>query len=269
MEYFGGVVYTFGIHEALHWTDPNTGQTPLCPYDYFPRFVELAEDEAEEYEVLSDQIKVATVAGESLDQNDNLRRLLVKRARIVKRAQNKIPMLREILRELPHYSGTLVYCSDKKQLGVAAAVLDELGITYRRFSGDEGAFPKKALGDKSEREIIMNDFETGAVDVLLAMKCLDEGVDIPSAKRGIILASSTNPREFIQRRGRLLRRFPGKMKSEIYDVLVTPSFSAAGDASEMNMFVKELKRVDEFARDASNEVEIRHLIMEKTWKILR
>jgi superfamily II DNA or RNA helicase len=115
----------------------------------------------------------------------------------------------------------------------------------------------------------MDDFESGSVDVLLAMKCLDEGVDIPSAKRGIILASSTNPREFIQRRGRLLRRAPGKVNSDIYDVLVLPSAGARGDSHELTMLKRELARVEEFAQDAMNEIDIRKSIMEKSWMILR
>ena len=269
MDYFGGVIYTFGIHEALNWTDPISGLTPLCPYDYFPTFVELTDDEAEEYEAISDQIRTASPKGNASEPSDYLKMLLIKRSRIVKKAENKISTLRTILKKFNDYSGTLIYCSDNAQLEEAAEILSELGITYRRFSGEEGAFPKKELGGKSERDVIMNDFESGSIDVLLAMKCLDEGVDIPSAKRGIILASSTNPREFIQRRGRLLRRSPGKLKSEIYDVLVVPTSNTVGDSAEMNMLIKELKRVEEFASDALNEIEIRDIIMEKTWKILR
>ena len=190
------------------------------------------------------------------------------RARLVKRAKNKIPTLNQILQTFDSYSGTLVYCSDLEQLGEAALILDQLGILYRRFSGEEGAVPSKNFGGKSEREAIMDDFEGGKIDVLLAMKCLDEGVDIPSARRGIILASSTNPREFIQRRGRLLRRSPGKTVSEIYDVLVVPTVSTATDTSELNLLKKELNRVEEFSKDAINEVDIQKKIMEMTWKIL-
>jgi len=269
MEYFGGVVFTFGIHEALHWVDPITGQTPLCPYGYHPMFVELTDDELEQYEALSEQIKNAVARGESMSSSERLKMLLVRRAVIIKRAENKIPTLRAILSDISDFRGTLVYCSDSKQLEQAAEVLNEMGLRYRRFSGEEGAIPTKALGNRSERDVIMEDFESGAVDILLAMKCLDEGVDIPSAKRGIILASSANPREFIQRRGRLLRRSPGKALAEIYDVLVVPTTNAVGDSSEMGLLLKELKRVEEFAQDAVNEIEIRNLIMEKSWEILR
>jgi len=269
MDYFGGVVFTFGIHEALHWVDPASGQTPLSPYTYHPMFVELTENETEEFTSLTEQIQLAFARGESVNSSQRLKMLLVRRAVIVKRAENKIPTLRTILQGISDLRGTLLYCSDSTQLQSVADVLDELGVRYRRFSGEEGAVPLKSLGGRSERDIIMDDFESGEVDVLLAMKCLDEGVDIPSAKRGIILASSTNPREFIQRRGRLLRRSPGKEKAEIFDVLVVPSGHVSGDAPGLGLLAKELRRVEEFAQDALNEVEVRNVIMEKTWQILK
>jgi superfamily II DNA or RNA helicase len=269
MDYFGGVIYTFGIHEALNWIDPLTGLTPLCPYNYYPSFVELTDEESEKYSELSDQIKKAAGSGESVRDNRYLKNLVMRRALITKKAKNKIEELRRILDVPEDNSGTLVYCSDGEQLEEAAEVLNDFGITYRRFSGEEGAYPRKEYGNRSERDLIMQDFESGAVDVLLAMKCLDEGVDIPSAKRGVILASSTNPREFIQRRGRLLRRAPGKVRSDIFDVLVLPMNSARGDSAEMNMLTRELKRVEEFAQDALNEIEIRKTIMEKSWTILQ
>lgn len=268
IQYFGDVVFKFGIHEALHWVDPVTGVTPLCPYDYHPQFVDLTEEEGEEYEILSEKIKSAAAKGGDSD-NEYLKLLLIKRSRIIKKASNKIAVLESLISGFEDQANTLVYCSDSEQLDLAAEVLNRLGVRYRRFSGEEGAFPRKELGGLSEREVIMNDFESGKIDVLLAMKCLDEGVDIPSARRGIILASSTNPREFIQRRGRLLRRSPGKSKAEIYDVLVFPFDKTAGDANEMAILKRELDRVEEFAQDAKNEAQVRTTILEKTWQILK
>ena len=96
--------------------------------------------------------------------------------------------------------------------------------------------------------------------MLIAMKCLDEGVDIPSAKIGIILASTTNPREFIQRRGRLLRRAKGKEIANIYDMIVAPKFDSSDQSEVVNaarkIMEKELLRVDEFAADAVNSIDI-------------
>ena len=113
---------------------------------------------------------------------------------------------------------------------------------------------------KSERDWILENFENRDVQILIAMKCLDEGVDIPSAKIGIIMASTTNPREFIQRRGRLLRRSKGKAVSEIFDMIVAPIFEEH-DQSEAILVArkilnKELSRVNEFAQDARNASDI-------------
>ena len=92
------------------------------------------------------------------------------------------------------------------------------------------------------------------------MKCLDEGVDIPSARIGIILASTTNPREFIQRRGRLLRRSKGKELAEIYDMIVAPIFDKNGQLDVIRyarkIMEKELLRADEFAKDALNAAAV-------------
>ena len=106
----------------------------------------------------------------------------------------------------------------------------------------------------------MQSFENGEIQALIAMKCLDEGVDIPSARIGIILASTTNPREFIQRRGRLLRRSKGKNIAEIYDMIVAPVFEK-DDTSEVITYArkimeKEMQRVDEFAKDAVNTAAV-------------
>jgi superfamily II DNA or RNA helicase len=97
------------------------------------------------------------------------------------------------------------------------------------------------------------------------MKCLDEGVDVPAARIGVILASSGNPREFIQRRGRLLRRAPGKTHAEIYDLIVRPGLEALLDPIarklELKIFRKELERIDEFAKDADNALEGRNAVL--------
>jgi superfamily II DNA or RNA helicase len=98
------------------------------------------------------------------------------------------------------------------------------------------------------------------VEVLIAIKCLDEGVDIPSATTGYILASSGNPREFIQRRGRLLRRFPGKEMAKVIDFVVKPSISISNDLAlknyEKTIFQKELARMDDFSQTASNYLDV-------------
>jgi superfamily II DNA or RNA helicase len=259
-DYFGGVVYSFGLHEALTWKDPDTGLTPLCPYNYFPKFIDLNESEMDEYLELTRQIIWQSNKSSDPDSDERIRRLQDERARVLKNAHGKLGSLQEILGEIGNPTGCLIYCSDREQINEAIELVSRKKITYRTFTGEEGTSPKKEYDGKSERDWILESFESGEIQVLIAMKCLDEGVDIPSARLGIIMASTTNPREFIQRRGRLLRRAPGKEFAQIYDMIVAPIFPSADNSEELKsarrIMEKELKRSDEFAKDALNSTSI-------------
>lgn len=259
-DYFGGVVYSFGLHEALTWKDPDTGLTPLCPYNYFPKFIDLNESEMDEYLELTRQIIWQSNKSSDPDSDERIRRLQDERARVLKKAHGKLGSLQEILGEIGNPTGCLIYCSDREQINEAIELVSRKKITYRTFTGEEGTSPKKEYDGKSERDWILESFESGEIQVLIAMKCLDEGVDIPSARLGIIMASTTNPREFIQRRGRLLRRAPGKEFAQIYDMIVAPIFPSADNSEELKsarrIMEKELKRSDEFAKDALNSTSI-------------
>lgn len=275
-DYFGDVVFVFGIHEALHWEDPDTGETPLCPYMYFPTFIGLEKDELEEY------IGITAAVVEKFRKGVKLRKfksweedpevqhlldLLIERAGILKSANQKIEALRSILQKQTAISGCLIYCSDRNQMNEVIPVLRELGITYRPFTGEEGTKALKDFDGKSERDIILEEFQAGRIQALIAMKCLDEGIDVPSARLGIILASTTNPREFIQRRGRLLRRSPGKKEAVIYDLVV--SSNSMQDLGELykraiqKITYKELVRVETFSKDAINSNHASAQILEQ------
>ena len=259
-KYFNGVVFSFGLHEALTWKDPDTGLTPLCPYNYFPEFVSLDSIEMDEYLDLTKRIIMQSNKAADIEGQEKLNRLLEKRASVLKKAHGKFTALENVLDKLPKISGCLVYCSDREQIDQVIEIVSKRGITYRTFTGEEGTSPRKEFAGKSERDWILKSFEDDDIQMLIAMKCLDEGVDIPSARLGIILASTTNPREFIQRRGRLLRRAKGKEVANIYDMIVAPEFDP-GDQSDVitsarKIMEKELMRVDEFARDAVNSAEV-------------
>jgi len=259
-KYFNGVVFSFGLHEALTWKDPDTGLTPLCPYNYFPEFVSLDSLEMDEYLDLTKRIIMQSNKAADVEGQEKLNRLLEKRASVLKKAHGKFTALENLLELLPKISGCLIYCSDREQIDQVIEIVSKRGITYRTFTGEEGTSPRKDFAGKSERDWILKSFEDDDIQMLIAMKCLDEGVDIPSARLGIILASTTNPREFIQRRGRLLRRAKGKEMANIYDMIVAPEFDP-GDQSDVitsarKIMEKELMRVDEFARDAVNSAEV-------------
>jgi superfamily II DNA or RNA helicase len=259
-DYFGGVIFEFGLHEALTWIDPNSGQTPLCPYNYHPLFVSLDQLEMDEYLELTRRIIMQSNKASDKEGQEKLNRLMEKRASVLKKAHSKFSVLREILSTIDGPNGMLIYCSDWDQILEVIEIVNEYKFTYRTFTGEEGTSPKKEFNGLSERDWILENFENQDIQILIAMKCLDEGVDIPSAKLGIIMASTTNPREFIQRRGRLLRRAKGKDITEIYDMIVAPIFEGQSKdeeiASARKILEKELKRVDEFAQDANNSMEL-------------
>lgn len=253
LQYFDRVVFEFSIQDGLNWINPLTGQSPLCPYDYEPVFVGLDDDELEEWISLT---KGLLRAGRDAESEERRKRLLIKRAAIAKSANQKIPALAELLDRLGSINHCLIYCSDSEQMEAVMEILNNRSATYRRFTGREGTKPVKEHGGISEREKILQSFASGDTEYLVAMKCLDEGVDVPSAETGIILASSANRREFVQRRGRLLRRSHGKSKAKIYDFIVAPSFSkrvqpALAEAAA-RVIRKELDRVEEFAATALN-----------------
>jgi superfamily II DNA or RNA helicase len=259
-EYFGGVIYTFGLHEALHWIDPDTNETPLCPYNYHPEFVDLDDLEMQSYLDLTKQIIIQSSRSSEGEGDVRLQRLQEERASVLKKAHDKFSSLRKVLNEISDPTGCLIYCSDREQIDDVIEIISSRGVTYRTFTGEEGTSPKKEFNGLSERDWILESFENRDIQILIAMKCLDEGVDIPSARIGIILASTTNPREFIQRRGRLLRRSKGKELAEIYDMIVAPIFDKNGQLDVIRyarkIMEKELLRADEFAKDALNAAAV-------------
>ena len=228
-EYFGGPCFTFGIREALDWRDPETGQTALCRYTYSPSFVSLDGEELEEYMALTDKIlKVSHYQDTDEDARHRYEQLLFRRAEMIKSASQKIPAFESILERLEDVSHALVYCSTSQQMDDVMEVLHRRHLKYHPFTGVQGTRPEAQYGGLTERDFLIRSLDDGDIDVLVAMNCLDEGIDVPSARLGIVLASSGNPRQFIQRRGRLLRRANGKERAQIFDVIVAPCAGAMG-----------------------------------------
>ncbi len=261
-DYFGGDVFSFSISDALAWRDPITNARALCDYNYYPIFVDLTPDEADRYANLSEEIGKATAinnAKRTDETESRLKQLLRDRAMILKSAQNKSAALRQTMQEKTIQSHSLVYCIDSKQLVEAGEILSSNDVIWHRFTGEEST-----TGSPSERESILKNFEIGAYEALLAMKCLDEGVDVPSAHTAYILASSGNPREFIQRRGRILRPDSPNKVATVYDFVVRRGKIIGDDEKQgQNSFESEINRMLEFASVALNELEVRTLILKE------
>lgn len=240
--YFGEEpVYKMPLRKALEMRKPN-GEPLLTPYEYKPCFVSLTDEEVEKYRKFA-----KTMAVYSNPKNFDPQRVKNARvgaARIVKKAESKAAALGDLLDELAdglHFA--LIYCEDSDQMKTARGQLHSRGIFFGEITEAESS---------TERQKVLSNFSAGYIDVILAMRCLDEGVDIPEARIGIILASSGNPREYIQRRGRLMRTSPGKESAQIYDfaVLATPEILDGTGLDSIKD--KELARIAEFSEDALN-----------------
>lgn len=259
--FFGGTVFEFSLEKAIRTINPATGRTFLVPYEYKPHFVELTDEELNEYEDETVKIVRAYHRSKNREEKDELFSLLLfKRQKIIRNAVNKFSVFEQILDDIGKIENCLIYCSPQ-QIDKAQTILKSYkkqDIIQHRFTEKEGVVPEDRYGGLSERQLLLQKFAEGDYHVLVAMRCLDEGVDIPPVKTAIILASTGNPRQYIQRRGRILRRFPGKKKAAIYDLIVVPSLSGPVDPSlvelERRILKKELSRYKEFARVATNTV---------------
>jgi predicted helicase len=137
-------------------------------------------------------------------------------------------------------------------------IINKYRIEANRFTMDEGIKPEEKYKGISERDFLLQKFADGYYQAIIAMKCLDEGVDVPPARTAIFMSSSGNPREYIQRIGRIIRRYPNKNEATLYDIIVIPSIDKLPDELkhiEIKIFNNELARYEEIARNAINNAE--------------
>lgn len=260
-DYFGGVVFTFGLNSALTNFD-ESGKTYLAQYDYYPMKVRLNNYELSEFRRLSNKIKELYHMNKK-EESSAYRVLKFQRANIIKNAESKYECLREILRGYDELDHLIVFCSPE-QIDNVLRILKEEGVDpVHRFTNREGTKKSKQFGGISQRQYLVNKFDEGYFKSLVAIKCLDEGVDIPSATTVIIMASSTNPGEYIQRRGRVLRRSEGKDKAVIYDMVVLEYDSVGHPIEDIVRYEKI--RVDDFIDSSDNPNESLELL--KKWGI--
>jgi|HigsolmetaAR202D_1030399.scaffolds.fasta_scaffold01122_14 superfamily II DNA or RNA helicase len=219
----------------------------LCGYFYRPHTVDLSEDEAREWRAISAEISrlyARLASGENTQElSDRIQRLLIQRARIVKQAEAKVRLAADVLKkEFQRGQRWIVYCDDLAQLNRVSRSLSEVGIQNLPFHS-------QMEGDRDET-LKWLDKRGG---VVVAIKCLDEGVNVPSVTHALILASSKNPREFIQRRGRVLRKSRGKALAYVHDALVLPPrpLEVQGGGHDP-IIAGELARAVEFALHAEN-----------------
>jgi superfamily II DNA or RNA helicase len=256
--YYGPIVAEYSLKQAL-------GDGVLTPYDYHVHIVELDDDEAEVYLDLTQKISRMMAGGSVTNAEDAgtpaLKMLLLRRARLLGSARKKIPTFQRVLSQFAPQPFSLIYCGDgstaaddfdsensaeedRRQLDDACRVLNAAGWRVSTFTAQES---------RPERQEILESFRAKSLDALVAIRCLDEGIDIPDCRLAFILASSRNPKQFIQRRGRILRRASGKEFAVIHDFFTVLRPGTDEIASvEKKLVTAELARIAEFARLARN-----------------
>lgn len=243
MEYFGGVVEpVYTLKDAIY-------DGVLTKYFYYPISMCLSSTEQDEWNRYTK--KINRLYAQMLSSGDGAKKilsdhrissLLLQRARIVKTASKKVTLAGDIVSQ-NYKKGQkwIVYCDNRIQLGEVLSCLSARGIdAYEYYSEMEG--------DRKETLSYFSDFG----GVLVSIRCLDEGIDIPSTTHALILASSKNPREFIQRRGRILRKSPGKSFAYLYDIIVTPNGEIRDDLKSTSIIESELSRAIKFGEWAEN-----------------
>jgi superfamily II DNA or RNA helicase len=252
-----GPAYSFDMARAIE-------EGFLCRYRYHPYVVPLLDEELTAYREISRKL------GAFFDEKTGKLRsdavvvgLLLKRKRIIHKATGKLGCLREILTVLTtgeqRLSHTLVYVPEGDYTGGAEdgrKLIDAFSeVITREFRLTQHQF----IGATKDRPEILRQFETGEIGVLTSMKCLDEGIDVPKTSTAVFCASTGNSRQFVQRRGRVLRRAPGKERAEVFDMVVIPAPGQWMDDRQMrverSLLQSELRRVHEFANLAENRYE--------------
>jgi len=265
-------IYNFFGKKCIQYTlETAINENKLTPYKYFPIITTLQEEERNIYSQLSFEIRKCIILDKfgkpKLSEKGKI--LAIKRARIIAGAKNKIFKLKDLLSLYKNNKHILVYCGattilpdnkdyseiDEEDIRQIDSVTDMIGnqlnMTVAQFTSRENI---------QKRERLKKEFSEGkTLQILVAIKCLDEGFNIPNIRTAFILASTTNPKEYIQRRGRVLRLAPGKEFAEIYDFITLPhdpeevhSLTVEQRKQDLSLVKNEISRAEEFSRLAIN-----------------
>jgi superfamily II DNA or RNA helicase len=265
-------VYNFSMKKAIE-------EGRLMEYCYYPKIAYLNDAEMQDYAQITEQLlRLFDSATKQFKDSQKAKKLLMLRKRILHKADDKMRVFKEIITDIGQ--DKLKYCfvyvpEGKKMFDSDEAMIYsnsdndsetdiyEETIIKKMLDTTKDIFPNTTCNtytgknNKVERKTILQGFEGGQINVLFAMKCLDEGVDVPRAEYGIFASSTGNPRQFIQRRGRLLRKHPEKTFAHIYDIIVVPNFQSPYYSKEFwnmerSLVRGELNRVAYFANLATN-----------------
>jgi superfamily II DNA or RNA helicase len=255
--------FSFSMEKAIK-------EEVLCEYYYYPHIIKLTEDEMKEYVDISTQLSKLYRFGKGNPEKESIiERLLLKRKRIIHKAANKLPATVEILRTQFNEKGnlkyTFIYVPEGETFEIREDEVEPILENVRLINQytrevakiDDKILVNQFISGMKDRDEILKQFQAGEIDVIASMKCLDEGVDIPRAETAIFCSSTGNPRQFIQRRGRILRKSAGKKYAWIHDLVVIPDYENEVEGSdtytlERGLVKKELERVMYFASLSRN-----------------
>jgi superfamily II DNA or RNA helicase len=256
--YFKGIISEYSLRDAIE-------DGVLTPYVYDLVAVYLDDDEQSIYEDYSLKISKLIIKSKSSGLNSDERSILTNlcgaRSRLLATCKGKLPALVNYIVKHPELEikHSLIYVGegtapddDVKYITRVTSLLFENNIRVAKFTSTESS---------NERREIMSSFKSGDIDALVAMKVLDEGIDVPICRSAFILASTRNPRQYIQRRGRVLRKAEGKSEAIIIDFVVLPNPELQNSASQ-NLRKAERERITDFMSTALNTEEINARIFE-------
>ncbi|GAB2564779.1 DEAD/DEAH box helicase family protein [Spirosoma areae] len=265
-------VYNFPMERAIE-------EGILCPYYYYPRIVSLTPDEMVAYSEISAKLAKIYARTKGNDgASKQVEMLLMQRKRIIHKAHGKMAAFETILTDIIDRRGgidyTLVYAPEGfyaddeiddetfPDFTDENRIIDFYASIVRRVSPTTTI--TQYTSDSADKDLVLKQFEEGQINALLSMKCLDEGVDIPRTEQAIFCSSTGNPRQFIQRRGRILRQHPDKGFAYIYDMVVIPRTdpNSPNFKLEQSLVQKELERVVHFAFMATNKYEATNVFRE-------
>ncbi len=260
LSYYGDIVATYDLGDAIY-------DGVLTPYEYHIIPVYLTSEEQDKYEEVSQKITKLIVkqktSGLSKADRSNLTKFCGERSRLLGSAKNKLSRLADLTKNTAEHDKkhTLFYAGegkpfecdnseDTKVIDQVSKVLNENGWKTSQFT---------SAVKRKDRKSLMSAFQNQTIDALVAMKVLDEGIDVPACKTAYILASTKNPRQYVQRRGRILRKSDNKEISTIYDFVVLPINDSS---SSKRLKLSEAERINDFALLATNKLEIEKVIEE-------
>ncbi|MEX0723914.1 MAG: DEAD/DEAH box helicase family protein [Gracilimonas sp.] len=260
-----GYTFYYSMKEAIE-------KESLSEFEYHPIFVNLEHDEIVQYNEFTNRLKryIDTKNGGYKDTKE-AKQLLIQRKHVIHKAQNKLSAITDIIEQVgqDNFKYAFVYVPEGYEPNYWKEEESRIDIEdthiinhYSRLLDSKGLIVHNFLGGTKDRTRILQNFEDGKYDALLAMKCLDEGVDVPRTEYAIFCASTGNPRQFIQRRGRVLRTHDDKKFAKIYDLIVSPALDEleiVDDAQvniEKKIFQNELRRVINFLALATNRYEL-------------